>query len=180
MKSWYNQVYLKSSHWKCLRILALTRDSNKCTKCGSSENLNVHHVKYKQIYDVGVEDLSTLCKTCHLNEHNKKPNIYVKPDRKLVGLEVFVNKYKNIYKLPENVWDVFITCMARRPNETEARVARRAKATIKRLKKMGHLTPDINLKLSAMRAGKIGRRARTRLGTTIIHNSPLTTHKPPV
>lgn len=49
-----------------------TRDGNICVKCGSRENLHVHHIlaysKYPEMrYDV--DNGITLCKDCHLKEH---------------------------------------------------------------------------------------------------------------
>ena len=62
----YNdEIYLSN------RILAFERDGWKCTKCGSRENLQAHHVEPvpKGVVDSDtihrLENLRTLCETCH-------------------------------------------------------------------------------------------------------------------
>ena len=51
-----------------VRPAVIKRDNNKCTKCGSEENLVVHHLTY---IDETMSDLITLCTTCH-GKLNKK------------------------------------------------------------------------------------------------------------
>ena len=65
--------YLKSSHWKQLREVALFRDK-VCKKCGSSIYLQVHHKSYKNRGDFWkeIDDLIVLCRNCHKAEHNIK------------------------------------------------------------------------------------------------------------
>jgi group II intron reverse transcriptase/maturase len=55
------------SDWRNLRDEALVRDGYRCTKCGSTSNLDVHHVnpKHKKGRDA-LENLITLCETCHV------------------------------------------------------------------------------------------------------------------
>lgn len=53
----------------------LERDKHKCAKCGSTEDLNVHHIlsfaKYPEArYDI--DNGITLCYDCHLAAHGKK------------------------------------------------------------------------------------------------------------
>lgn len=64
-----NQVYLLSDHWKALRQERLKKDQFQCQCCGTKYHLQVHHLRYRNIYDVLVEDLKTLCRTCHKAEH---------------------------------------------------------------------------------------------------------------
>lgn len=61
MRKWYNKVYLESPEWKALRLCRLRLDGHQCTKCKSSEKLQVHHLRYRYIFDVTEEDLTTLC-----------------------------------------------------------------------------------------------------------------------
>ena len=73
---YYREVYLKSDHWKLLREEKLVRNP-VCQKCRSTSNLNVHHKKYRELFDVKLSDLKTLCGRCHDKEHkkiNKKKN----------------------------------------------------------------------------------------------------------
>ena len=52
----------------------LTRDGHKCAECGSSENLEVHHIKEFSIYPelrFDVDNGITLCRSCHRKHHFK-------------------------------------------------------------------------------------------------------------
>ena len=70
-KSEYHK-YLQSEAWKEIREIILVRDGYKCTKCGSTKNLQVHHKTYNNIYNEKEHqsDLVTLCSRCHKKEHN--------------------------------------------------------------------------------------------------------------
>lgn len=63
-REYYRTVYLKSNHWKELRKLKLSTNPS-CEDCGSSFRLEPHHLQYKNLYDVEVSDLKTLCRKCH-------------------------------------------------------------------------------------------------------------------
>lgn len=64
--------FLKTEYWYNVRELVLNRDNNKCTKCSSDYNLQVHHTTYKNHMNEleHLEDLITLCRPCHEKEHN--------------------------------------------------------------------------------------------------------------
>ena len=50
----------------------LERDRWKCQKCGSLENLQVHHkIKRSQQGNDSLENLVTLCAHCHMKEHGQ-------------------------------------------------------------------------------------------------------------
>ena len=68
------QLYLLSPEWRKLRNRTLERDGYKCQnkRCGSSENLEVHHLTYKRLYKERLSDLITLCRSCHKKEHGRK------------------------------------------------------------------------------------------------------------
>lgn len=74
-RDWYREVYLMSDHWKDLRLRALHRGGKKqrCNRCGFPDNLDVHHLNYRNIYDVTVDDLEVLCRRCHMIEHGEAP-----------------------------------------------------------------------------------------------------------
>lgn len=67
-KSDYQQ-YLKSDHWQELRRKKLTL-SPACELCGTTENLNVHHLKYGNLYDIKPRQLMTLCRDDHFWVHD--------------------------------------------------------------------------------------------------------------
>ena len=48
----------------------LERDGWRCRKCGSLENLQIHHqIKRSQLGDDALRNLVTLCTYCHMEEH---------------------------------------------------------------------------------------------------------------
>lgn len=75
-------IALTNPLWKGKRFRILERDGYKCTKCGSKEELHVHHLKYEGTYPWQTRDsyLTTLCKKCHKNAHriiDKSKNIKI-------------------------------------------------------------------------------------------------------
>lgn len=73
MREWYRTVYLLSDHWRELRTQALTTHGKICHSCQSVKCLDVHHLRYRSIFDVKVEDLQILCRPCHEKEHSSPP-----------------------------------------------------------------------------------------------------------
>ena len=67
---YYWNVYLKSEHWKELKNRKLLVNPN-CENCNVSSYLDVHHIDYKNLYDVELIDLKTLCRKCHNEEHKR-------------------------------------------------------------------------------------------------------------
>lgn len=54
------------------REIALLRDGHKCTKCGSTDKIGVHHKDHsgkKENPNHSLDNLETLCNTCHCQEH---------------------------------------------------------------------------------------------------------------
>lgn len=69
---------LRSPKWQKKRLEILKRDKFKCTMCADSETeLQVHHLKYTgEPWDAPNENLTTLCKHCHvIVEDAKKKDI---------------------------------------------------------------------------------------------------------
>lgn len=58
------------------RIKVLERDGNKCVICGSTYRIQVHHKdelgrnKPKEIRNNELDNLTTLCAKCHIEQHN--------------------------------------------------------------------------------------------------------------
>ena len=65
--------HITSPYWKAVRTLALIRNKRKCKRCGATRLLHVHHLTYKHMgkEHLYMEDLITLCKSCHDKEHGK-------------------------------------------------------------------------------------------------------------
>lgn len=74
--------YLASNEWKARRIRRLMMDRCTCQICGE-DGENVHHISYKNLGNETMDDLVTLCKTCHWKQHrlinkiNKKQYIQI-------------------------------------------------------------------------------------------------------
>jgi len=62
--------------WDRVKKAVLERDQYKCRECGSTKDLEVHHMRlWIKVKEHKEEDLITLCYTCHRNHHkNPKPH----------------------------------------------------------------------------------------------------------
>lgn len=59
----YNE-FLKTEEWKQIAQMVKERDGYKCVICGSTENLNAHHIGYDGDC-LDENDIVTLCNRCH-------------------------------------------------------------------------------------------------------------------
>ena len=67
------RLALKSDEYNSLTTLVLERDGWKCQSCGSSTNLQVHHLVYRS--HLGADEfnnLITLCAKCHSRQHGSR------------------------------------------------------------------------------------------------------------
>lgn len=62
--------YLNSDQWRLMRDGLFYRRGKKCESCGSTEDIQVHHLHYKNVFKEKAEDLEILCRSCHEKEHN--------------------------------------------------------------------------------------------------------------
>ena len=67
-RDFYRNEYLYSDHWKNLRALKLAQNPI-CELCGSNQRVEPHHLQYRNLYDVKVTDLQSLCRKCHMKMH---------------------------------------------------------------------------------------------------------------
>ncbi len=52
--------------WHSIRKMARRRDGDKCVRCESTKQLEVHHIiPYRKTQDNSLENLVTLCHVCH-------------------------------------------------------------------------------------------------------------------
>lgn len=66
----YRFGYLKSDHWRNLRLQKLASVDAVCARCLLRDTSNdVHHLRYKSLFDVGLNDLLVLCRDCHSKVH---------------------------------------------------------------------------------------------------------------
>jgi 5-methylcytosine-specific restriction endonuclease McrA len=82
------RIKLDPKAYRELMKRVLDRDDWRCQKCGSLENLQVHHrVKRSQQGSDALGNLTTLCAYCHMAEHGQlafEPSataIYSKPKK---------------------------------------------------------------------------------------------------
>ena len=64
-------AYLQSSIWSQKRNQILQRDNYACVHCGRHTSLNVHHIRYSNIFNEQPADLLTLCSDCHMALHER-------------------------------------------------------------------------------------------------------------
>lgn len=50
-------------------MIAHFAPNGKCPCCNKRSNLDVHHIRYKKIWDVHTDDLVVLCRNCHEDAH---------------------------------------------------------------------------------------------------------------
>ena len=72
----FAKAFYKSEAWQRMRSYILIRDKYKCTRCGRSGDLEVHHIIHltpDNINDAAVtlndKNLTTLCRDCHFAVH---------------------------------------------------------------------------------------------------------------
>lgn len=82
--------YLKTSHWKSVREKRKELDGHQCFICGSTRELNVHHLSYERLGAENIEtDMVTLCHGCHATLHRIKDQTKEELQRAIeTGLEV--------------------------------------------------------------------------------------------
>ena len=70
-KHFYRFNYLKSEHWEKLRLEKIAQREGRCEICRLQEwNNDVHHIFYRGLWDVTVDDLAVLCRKCHDDVHD--------------------------------------------------------------------------------------------------------------
>ncbi len=78
-KSEYDKL-LKHPLWKKKREMILERDKFKCTECGATEDLHIHHLYYYKTkidpWTYPDDALVTLCQLCHGSWHRNHRNKY--------------------------------------------------------------------------------------------------------
>lgn len=66
------RLALSRGEYDRLRIRVLKRDRWQCQGCGSSVNLQVHHLQYRgRMGSDVVDNLISLCVDCHNQEHRR-------------------------------------------------------------------------------------------------------------
>ena len=73
MNTGYRNGYLNSAHWFNLRRQKLASVKHcEYPGCNSHKRLDVHHIRYKNLFDVSMDDLMVLCRKHHNAAHEKQ------------------------------------------------------------------------------------------------------------
>ncbi len=74
LQALFYQDFLQTIYWKSIVFRRKYMDDFVCTKCGTKNNLEVHHLTYDHHGDERhhFEDLITLCHNCHENVHQSE------------------------------------------------------------------------------------------------------------
>lgn len=70
-RRWYFWKYLRSKHWAGIRKRYFAIYKRICRHCKARKNIELHHINYRNIYDVTLNDVIPLCRFCHQKEHNR-------------------------------------------------------------------------------------------------------------
>lgn len=65
-------AYLQTSIWKEKKELVHKRDGYACVDCGNTKHLDCHHLTYENLGDESLDELVTLCRSCHKLKHPDK------------------------------------------------------------------------------------------------------------
>jgi 5-methylcytosine-specific restriction endonuclease McrA len=71
------RLALSRMEYDRLRVRVLERDRWKCQRCGSSVNLQVHHLRYRgRLGSDALDNLISLCADCHEEEHRNVGRVH--------------------------------------------------------------------------------------------------------
>jgi len=96
------EIYMQSEHWHSLRAKAIETYGSKCELCRSRvKHPHVHHLLYRQLYDVTTDDLAVVCQFCHgrIHVYLKKHPKALKKRQKLFTWYLCVMKHLQAQKL---------------------------------------------------------------------------------
>lgn len=94
----------RGKHWKQLKNERLATDNYCCAYCGEDENVICHHKTYENSPNEKLDDVISLCKRCHLLEHQfLEFKIPLWRMKEIYKIEEFNNKLKKWIKPFEEV-----------------------------------------------------------------------------
>ena len=88
--------YLQSDHWQTVREERLEYDHHQCVFCGTTNDLQVHHITYDRLGSEDVpHDLVTLCRTCHFKLHEilERESVFIAQEH-----DKFSSEFRNCFK----------------------------------------------------------------------------------
>lgn len=86
--------WLNSGYWFNIKKRYFRKNRRQCKKCGSLENINLHHTDYGSMFYGRLEKLTPLCRNCHVKEHRRVKEIPSSYKGK---------KYLNPYREPKSL-----------------------------------------------------------------------------
>lgn len=108
--SFYRDTYLKSEDWKNLRGAVLAHHNNTCAVCNKySPSNDVHHLKYRNLFDVKPSDLKVVCRICH----------------ELIHAALAANPHWKTFRQKEDLWRFCIRESRVRERSLEIRALRK-------------------------------------------------------
>ncbi len=144
MREWYRSVYLSSPHWLDLRIRAKAKYGNRC-RCGAG-GCDVHHINYRNIFDVTVEDLMVLCRSCHKAEHGNEKIKRNKP-KKQAKL-----KQSILASLPGNIRAIVEGKLKESPpSSMKGKVNWTVRESLRAIEQLGLMTKSIRWKVTSLK-----------------------------
>jgi len=87
------KTYLQSQDWKIKRNKKLERKLF-CSICGTKNKIDIHHLQYKNLFDIRMKDLLRLCRDCHFILHD----LFKKGKVKFQGRSI------NVYELRKRTY----------------------------------------------------------------------------
>lgn len=64
------RAYLETEHWRTLRADLFEIRGCHCAICSANEQLDAHHLAYRNLTDCTPDDLMPLCRPCHELVHS--------------------------------------------------------------------------------------------------------------
>jgi len=99
-----NNANDSNTHTTARRINELFLSKTQCEKCGSIENLDIHHIDHNPNNN-NLDNLMCLCRSCHMKIHRPKPKCQIcGEDVKGLG---YCNKHYIRYKKYGNPYIVY-------------------------------------------------------------------------
>lgn len=65
------KAYIQTGTWRKTARRRMEIDGFKCQMCGTGKNLVVHHITYDHLGCEDMDDLVTVCKSCHEKIHSE-------------------------------------------------------------------------------------------------------------
>ncbi|HTB31828.1 MAG TPA: HNH endonuclease signature motif containing protein [Bacteroidia bacterium] len=100
-KAKYKQ-YLKSEKWAEKKFELFLLRGEKCERCQSETDIQVHHKTYRTIFNEDLEDLEILCSNCHKAEHDAKDLRKKQEEDRWMALRDAPKEYRPVQQSVDN------------------------------------------------------------------------------